>query len=195
MARLWKIVCFWLVLASLAVLAASPSSAQSGEPIRVEVGKTSLLRMDERPEVIFIGNPAIVDIVVEQGGVMFLVGRQTGETNMHLLDVNGETIMNAIVVVTPQNARHMTLHRGQAEATYSCNPRCAGVRNPHAAGASIAGANQNIGRDSRAGGEDARAQDAAVTAAAAAAAATTAAAQKQQEPAKPDRPAYAPLNR
>ena len=193
MARLWKIVCFWLVLASLAVLAASPSSAQSGEPIRVEVGKTSLLRMDERPEVIFIGNPAIVDIVVEQAGVMFLVGKQTGETNMHLLDVNGETIMNAIVVVTPQDARHMTLHRGQAEATYSCNPRCAGVRNPHAAGASIAGANQNIGRDSR--GEDARAQDAAVTAAAAAAAATTAAAQKQEQPAQPDRPAYAPLNR
>ena len=193
MARLWKIVCFWLVLASLAVLAASPSSAQSGEPIRVEVGKTSLLRMDERPEVIFIGNPAIVDIVVEQAGVMFLVGKQTGETNMHLLDVNGETIMNAIVVVTPQNARHMTLHRGQAEATYSCNPRCAGVRNPHAAGAIIAGANQNIGRDSR--GEDARAQDAAVTAAAAAAAATTAAAQKQEQPAQPDRPAYAPLNR
>jgi len=143
MLRLGTLLSSSLLAVILTLFATTASVAQSGEPIKVEVGKTTLLRIDRRPEVIFIANPAIVDIVIERAGATFLVGRQTGETNMHLLNGNGETIMNAVIVVVPQEARHITLHRGGApETTYSCNPRCAGVPNPHAAGANLASGRQ-----------------------------------------------------
>lgn len=188
-----------LLVVALALCTATVSLAQSGEPIKVEVGKTTLLRMEQRPEVIFIANPAIVDIVIERAGATFLVGRQTGETNMHLLDGNGETIMNAIIVVVPQEARHLTLHLGGRETTFSCNPRCAGVPNPHAAGANVGGADVNLAeREEGTGAPRSQQQDTAATAAAAAAAAAAATAAQQQPPAqpsKPSRPPYAPLNR
>ena len=73
----------------LATTLSTSAVAQSGDPIKVTVGKTTLLRLEERPEIIFIGNPAYVDIILEKNGVAFLIGRQTGETSMHLLDEEG----------------------------------------------------------------------------------------------------------
>jgi hypothetical protein len=50
--------------------------------------------------------------------------------------------MSRNLVVKPQAARHVTVHRGVEEATMSCNPRCAGVPNPTADGA-VAPVNAN----------------------------------------------------
>ncbi len=135
-----------LVAVALLLLAAPTSWAQT-DILKVEVGKTMLLQVPERPEVIFIADPSIVDIVIERAGVMFLVGRQTGETNMRMLGADGDTLLHAAIVVVPQEARHLTLNRSLSESTYSCNPRCSGVANPHAAGASIAGADRNVSRE------------------------------------------------
>ena len=184
-----------LALLGAVILFITSATAQSGDPIKVVVGKTTLLRLEERPEVIFIGNPAYVDIIIERNDVAFLIGRQTGETSMHLLDSDGETLMHVPIVVVPEEERHVTLTRGLSEITYSCNPRCAGVPNPHAAGASIARGQQAVpgARD-----EAGAAQDQIATTAAAAAAAA-AAATRQQQPAPAEnsgssRPPWAPIN-
>ncbi len=182
-----------LALLGAVILFNTSATAQSGDPIKVVVGKTTLLRLEERPEVIFIGNPAYVDIILERNDIAFLIGRQTGETSMHLLDGEGETMMHVPIVVVPEEARHVTLTRGRAETTFSCNPRCAGVPNPHAAGASI-----SRGQQAPAGGDEDEGQAddaAAATAAAAAAAAAT----QQQQPAPASnsgssRPPWAPAN-
>ena len=147
-----------LALLGAVILLTTSATAQSGDPITVVVGKTTLLRLDERPEVIFIGNPAYVDIILEQNDIAFLIGRQTGETSMHLLDGDGETTMHVPIVVVPEERRHVTLTRGRAETTFSCNPRCAGVPNPHAAGASIARGQESI---SGAGDAEGQGQDSA----------------------------------
>ncbi len=147
MTRLWKFPPGSLVV-MVAILFAAPAAwAQADGVIKVEVGKSTLLQDRKRPEVIFIANPAIVDIVVERAGAMFLVGRQTGETNMVWLDGRGETLLDVAVVVTPQESRHLTLSRGGGETTFNCDPRCSGVPNPHAAGANVAGQDTNLAKD------------------------------------------------
>ena len=182
-----------LALLGAVILLTTSATAQSGDPITVVVGKTTLLRLDERPEVIFIGNPAYVDIILEQNDIAFLIGRQTGETSMHLLDGDGETTMHVSIVVVPEERRHVTLTRGRAETTFSCNPRCAGVPNPHAAGASIARGQESI---SGAGDAEGQGQDSAAATAAAAAAAAAAAVQPPApaEDTGPSRPPWAPMN-
>ncbi len=147
MTRLWKFLPHGLVVAALVLFAAPSAWAQADGVIKVEVGKSTLLQDLARPEVIFIANPAIVDIVIERAGAMFLVGRQTGETNMRFLDGNGVPVLDVSIVVTPQEARHLTLSRGGGETTFSCNPRCSGVPNPHAAGANVAGQDTNLAQD------------------------------------------------
>ena len=182
-----------LALLGAVILFTTSALAQSGDPIKVVVGKTTLLRLEERPEVIFIGNPAYVDIIIERNDVAFLIGRQTGETSMHLLDSEGETLMHVPIVVVPEEERHVTLTRGRAETTFSCNPRCAGVPNPHAAGAAIARGQQTIAPADEGGGAG-QAQDAAAATAAAAAAAAVAATQQPAEDTRPSRPIWAPVN-
>jgi len=119
----------------LSLLALPGLAAGAAEPLKVEIGKTALLRMSKTPGVVVLGDPNIADIIVERGGLMLLVGRVPGETDIKVFDEEGKTLLSRPVVVTPIGARHVTVHRGVEEATMSCNPRCAGVPNQTAPGA------------------------------------------------------------
>ena len=121
---------FLVCLAAVAVPA-----AHAAEALRVEIGKTTMLRLKDVPEIVILGDPAIADVIVERKGLLFLVGRIPGETDIKILDAEGRTVLSRPVVVTPIGERHVTVHRGVEEATLSCNPRCAGVPNQVAPGA------------------------------------------------------------
>jgi hypothetical protein len=125
-----RLCCLLAFAASLLALA-----AQAAEPLKVEVGKSRLLNLKRDPVVVMVGDPSVADVVVEEGRRIFLLGLQPGETNLHVLDGDGEALMNMRVVVTPPATGHVSLHRGVEEATYSCNPRCGGVRTPEGTGA------------------------------------------------------------
>lgn len=118
-----------------AILTSIAMPAWSADPLDVEVGKSRMLRLTADPAIVMVADPAVADVVVEEGRVIFLVGLQTGETNVYILDDDGEVVLSRDLVVKPQDTRHVTVHRGVEEATMSCNPRCAGVANPAAEGA------------------------------------------------------------
>lgn len=121
----------------LVALAASCFALAAGaaEPLSVEVGKSRLMSLTQQPTVVMVGDPSVADVVIEEGGRLFLLGLEPGETNLHILDGDGGTMMNLRLVVTPASGGHVSLHRGVEEATLSCNPRCAGVRTPEGTGA------------------------------------------------------------
>ena len=122
---------------TLAVLVAGLSLAASGawaqDALSVQVGKAAKLTLSERPTVVVVGNPAVADIIVENSRLIFLMGLMPGETNLIVLDRNGDELISAPVVVTPSDARTVTVNRDVAEFTFSCNPRCAGVPTPTSA--------------------------------------------------------------
>lgn len=120
------------VLAGL--LPAAPVLAQSGV-MNVELGKARILRLDATPTVVVVGDPEIADVIVEDNNVIFLMGIMPGETNVYMLDENGDPLLETSLVVTPADQRHVSVHRGVEEQTMSCNPRCAGVANQIAEGA------------------------------------------------------------
>lgn len=150
MRRLCSLVLFF------GVFLATPAFAQ--ETIAVEVGKSTLLKVTKQPSVVMVGNPAIADIVIETSGVMFLIGLEPGETNLYMLDDRGNSILTANILVSPKLDRHVTVHRGVAESTLSCNPRCAIVRTPASRGSG--GGSTSIAR-SDSGGAPAPAPQAA----------------------------------
>lgn len=128
----------WIALATLLLAL----QARAAEPIDVEIGKSRMLRLSADPSIVMVADPAVADVVVEEGRVVFLVGLQAGETNVYILDDEGRVVMSRDLVVRPATSRHVTVHRGVEEATLSCNPRCAGVANPSAEGA-VAPVNAN----------------------------------------------------
>lgn len=123
--------------AGILLLGASPANA--GETIIVPVHKVEVVKLDRIPSVVLIANPTIADVAVESERLIFLFGLEPGETNLLILDAEGEEILSAPVVVVPILERQVTVNRASAneEATYSCAPRCAAVKTPAGTGSEI----------------------------------------------------------
>jgi len=112
----------------LGVMAASvPVGAHAGgaQSYTVELNKTEIVRLPGAASSIIVGNPKIADVTVQSSDLIFVVGRGYGETNLIILDAQGNTMMNAdlqVVNTLPDNG--VRLYNGKDRETYSCIPFC-----------------------------------------------------------------------
>ncbi len=105
--------------------------ALAGDPLQVTLNKTTILRIARDASTVAIGNPEVADISVESPRLILLVGKQAGETNLLILDASDAEIHDFNLVVVPESARHLTVHRGATEVTtFNCEPRCTAVKTP-----------------------------------------------------------------
>lgn len=107
-------------------LAAIAGSAHASDPIyQVDLNKTQILRLPAAAGSVVIGNPAIADVTVHSPTMIMVVGRGFGETNLIVLDRNGQTMVDAdiqVTSITPSNG--VRLFNAQSRQTYSCSPYC-----------------------------------------------------------------------
>ncbi len=107
------------------------STGAMAETFNVRLDKAEILRLDEPASIVIVGNPSIADVTVENPNMLFLTGLAAGETNLIILDDNGEEILEYDLVVTSEIARQVTVHRNvDLLTTFSCKPRCIEVANP-----------------------------------------------------------------
>ena len=125
------------------MLGATIGSVEATEVITVEIGKAMLVQLSATPKVVMLGNPNIADVVMEDNGLLFLLGKEPGETNLMILNDKGEVLISSPVIVAPGQKRHVTIDRGQERSLLSCNPRCVPVATPNGAGATTAAATSN----------------------------------------------------
>ncbi|HYM31467.1 MAG TPA: pilus assembly protein N-terminal domain-containing protein [Candidatus Cybelea sp.] len=111
-------------VASLAVAAVKPNGT-----LRVDVDKAEVISLDSdtHPEVVLLANPDIADVVIERGGLLFILGKKPGETRLFVYDSNGSRILERDVVVVPTSSRSVTITRVTEPTEYSCAPRCIAV--------------------------------------------------------------------
>ena len=104
---------------------------EAGQPLEVILNKTTILRLASNASTVTVGEPAVAAISVESPQLIFIVGKEAGETNLLILDANNEELYDFDIVVVPEGQRHLTVHRGSTElTTYNCNPRCTSVKTP-----------------------------------------------------------------
>ena len=112
--------------AILLSLGAISGGAQASDPIfQVDLNKTQILRLPAAAGSVIIGNPAIADVTVHSPTMIMVVGRGFGETNLIVLDRNGETMVDAdiqVTSITPTNG--VRLFNAKSRQTYSCSPYC-----------------------------------------------------------------------
>lgn len=127
-------------LAAIAVFALFGTlSAAAAEIMNIIVDKVHIVRLNRDASVVMIANPNIADVAVESPRLIFIIGRNPGETNLYILDGNGRQLLYKDLVVLANPERHVTVHRATQEVTFSCAPRCAQVVTPGAADAKKAG--------------------------------------------------------
>lgn len=117
-----------LLLTGLGLTTATlPSTAYAGEGqnYKVEINKTEILRLPRAAASIVVGNPRIADVTVQSTDTLFVVGRGFGETNLIILDTNGDIILDADLQVVNSLPTHgVRLYNGTSRETYSCIPYC-----------------------------------------------------------------------
>ena len=138
-----------VVMAALILPFIGPSS-WAGEPLRVALNKTSILRIERNVSNVSIGNPEIADILVETPRLILIVPKKAGETNLLLFDSNNAAINDFDIIVSPQSLRHLTLYRSTTGVTtFNCDPRCTAVKTP---GEPISGGDSGSGGSASGGG-------------------------------------------
>ena len=110
-----------------AVLANEPLS-DTAPILTVTAGKMEALQLNRPARILSVGDNSVVEIFLDTAAKIVLTGLKPGETSLLAIDFHGDVIVELDVVVVPQNARHVTVHRSVSKVeTLSCYPRCVGL--------------------------------------------------------------------
>ena len=109
------------------VLADEPLS-EPAQILTVTTGKMEALQLNRPARILSVGDNSVVEIFLDTAAKIVLTGLKPGETSLLAIDFHGDVIVELDVVVVPQNARHVTVHRSVSKVeTLSCYPRCVGL--------------------------------------------------------------------
>ncbi|WP_280337499.1 type II and III secretion system protein family protein [Salinicola acroporae] len=83
-----------------------------GETLALETGQGRILRFDRQVASVFVANPAIADVQVVSPGVIYLFGKQAGDTNLIALGADDESQASLRLQVRDGDARASQALRG-----------------------------------------------------------------------------------
>ncbi|MEM9331468.1 MAG: pilus assembly protein N-terminal domain-containing protein [Pseudomonadota bacterium] len=90
----------------------------------VTVDQAKVFRVSRPAATIIVGNPAIVDATVEDERTLVLTGRSFGVTNLIVLDIDGDAVVDQHVVVTGSETNTVRIYRRESRETLACAPVC-----------------------------------------------------------------------
>jgi pilus assembly protein CpaC len=72
----------------------------TGPPIAVQVSKGLLISLDRDADTVFVANPAIADVQAKSPRMIYLYGKDPGETSVYAVDAQQNVMLSRPVVVT-----------------------------------------------------------------------------------------------
>lgn len=118
-----------LLISLLIGLSLANAITARAETINVYADQARILPLPGNPATMFIGNPMIADVSV-QNGVMAIQGRQFGTTNLIILDPDGQEVANYEINVQNGGGQMMQVYRAGARMSYNCQPVCEAIAVP-----------------------------------------------------------------
>lgn len=107
-------------------LAAASATEQTGakQSVIVTVDQAKVFRISRPAATIIVGNPAIVDATIEDDQTLVLTGRSFGVTNLIVLDLKGDAVIDQPVVVRGSETNTVRIYRRDSRETLACAPVC-----------------------------------------------------------------------
>lgn len=94
------------------------------QPISVTIDRAKVLRLAAPAETVIIGNPAIVDVTLQDARTLVLTAKGYGTTNLIILDASGQPMADEVVQTRRASASIARIYRGAEQYSYSCTPDC-----------------------------------------------------------------------
>ena len=98
--------------------------ADPGNVLKVIVDRAKVVRINRPADTIIIGNPAIVDATIQDSQTLVLTGRSFGVTNLIVMDVDGEPIVDETIIVQAHEQNTVRIYRRASRQTLACSPVC-----------------------------------------------------------------------
>ena len=118
------LLCFALVSGLGLSSAAAAGAAAPSDVLRVTLDQAKIAKVPTGTTTLVVGNPSIADVTMLKGGVgMVVTGKGYGQTNLVAIDAQGNILDEKQIQVTPTR-NVLVVQRGDARASYICNPLC-----------------------------------------------------------------------
>lgn len=121
------VAAFALCLSLGSGLVVAPAAAADGTPINVNVNMARILRINAPAATVIVGNPGIADVTIQDPQTLILTGKSFGQTNLIILDNEGNPIADTMIEVVQMQAGVMTVYQGQTRTSLACAPVCQGI--------------------------------------------------------------------
>lgn len=126
---MYRFITAMLITGSIFLSGAGPSNAasdtdNSDSAVIVTVDQAKVFRISRPAATVIIGNPSIVDATIEDDQTLVLTGRSFGVTNLIILDVKGDPVVDRAVVVRGHEANTVRIYRRAHRITMACAPVC-----------------------------------------------------------------------
>ncbi len=116
-----------LALAAVLAVGPVPAALAEGAPIEVNVNMARILRINAPAATVIVGNPGIADVTIQDPRTLILTGKSFGQTNLIVLDSQGNPIADTLLEVVQMTAGVMTVYQGQQRTSLACAPTCQAV--------------------------------------------------------------------
>jgi pilus assembly protein CpaC len=63
-------------------------------------GRGQFLKLEEAADAVFISNPEVADVEIKFANMLYVFGKSSGETTLHVLNENGDVMVRRSIVVT-----------------------------------------------------------------------------------------------
>ena len=111
-------------LAAVIGMSVVPAYAETTAPVSVKVNMARILRISAPANTVIIGNPGVADVTIQDSQTLVLTGKSYGQTNMIVLDAQGNAIADTLIEVVQAQADIVTVYMGSARTTLACAPVC-----------------------------------------------------------------------
>lgn len=88
--------------------------------IAVPLDEVRVVAFSTPVSTVYVGNPIVADVSVIDSRHAFVLGKGFGQTNLVALNADGKQVVNEHVSVYGHTGTTVILHRGTAQATYTC---------------------------------------------------------------------------
>jgi putative type II/III system pilus formation protein len=111
------------------------TGAAADSSITVYADQAKILKLNGQPASVVVGNPMIADVSI-QGEVLAVHGRHFGNTNLIILDHQGNELAALLVNVIRPEINNVEMFKGGAEGkmvgkfSYICAPDCESIVMP-----------------------------------------------------------------
>lgn len=115
------------MIVTLPVFANSSFASETDDapqPVVVTVDRAKVFRVSRPASTIIVGNPSIADATIQDDLTLVLTGRAFGVTNLIVLDLDGNPIVDETIVVKGHEQNTVRIYRRASRETMACAPVC-----------------------------------------------------------------------